>query len=190
MKEIYQKRSLTLFDNNYVLPLTSASIPSIEIPSVILFYDSESKEFASLKRMFEFVSKLTSSQDMNICYYAMDCRAYPDIVKRFTNVTPRIYLYLHGIPIIYHGSYHLGEIHLWLKLQISTCSIQASSSPTSVSPVSMSPGSVSPASVSPFSMSPIFVSPSPPMYVTPMPSGFPMPTSFQYDSFYPLSMLK
>ena len=183
----YKERSLSLFDNAYVLPLTSPSISSIDVATMVLFYDSESTQFNALKRMYEYLARLIKQEQICVCFYAMDCRAYPDIVTKFTNETPSIYLYLYGIPIRYHGSFHLGEIHLWLKLQVTTCD-STTGSPSSMSPFNMSPSSMSPG------MSPIIV-PSPTMnpFLTPMPTGFYPMSPFRPISFetrYPLRISK
>ena len=92
-------------------------------PTVVLFYDSESQYHPRLKRMYENLSKLCYVEAPNVCFGAIDFNMYPETVLNFTSVLPTLYLFLYGVPILYNGSFNLGDLRLWLKLQVQTCPV-------------------------------------------------------------------
>lgn len=90
-------------------------------PTVILFYDSQSEYHGKLKRMYENLSKLCCVESPDVCFGCVDFNMYPETVLSYTTTLPTMYLFLYGVPILYNGSFNLGDIRLWLKLQVQTC---------------------------------------------------------------------
>ena len=90
-------------------------------PTLVVFYDSSSEYHPRLKRMYENLCRLCCGEMSTLCCGAIDFNAYPETVISYTQTLPTMYLFLSGIPILYNGSFNLGDIRLWVKLQLQTC---------------------------------------------------------------------
>jgi len=53
-----------------------------------------------------------------ICIASIDYALYPLTVLDYTDRLPTLCLFIAGIPLLYTGSLHVGDIHIWLKTQI------------------------------------------------------------------------
>ena len=90
-------------------------------PTLVVFYDSDSEHHPRLKRMYENLCRLCCAEMGTLCCGALDFNMYPETVLSYTQMLPTLYLFIAGIPILYNGSFNLGDIRLWVKLQLQTC---------------------------------------------------------------------
>jgi len=107
--------------SSLVIQLTDETILSVTTqPTLLLYYNSSFSYSPWLMKVMEQLSLLCTYQKYQVVVASIDAYLYPRTVHHYTYVVPTLCLCLHGIPLVYTGSFTVGDIHIWLLAQLQT----------------------------------------------------------------------
>lgn len=106
--------------SSMIIQATDATFDSIlsNQPSLVLFYDSTNPSSTVLLQMMEQLSVICEYMHHPLSIIIIDYLTNAHTAWLYADRLPTLCLFIARIPMIYTGSFHVGDIHLWIKTHI------------------------------------------------------------------------